>query len=57
MVQSKIEVPRGEYVPDADQRVVLYNHDWNKFEQLLAIRGDRSRPRVAYLDGAIELMT
>jgi Uma2 family endonuclease len=58
MVQERIEqVPRGEYVPDADNRVVMYNLDWDRFEQLLAIRGDRSQPRMAYLDGAIELMS
>jgi hypothetical protein len=57
MLQSRIEVARGEYVPDADHRVVMAGLDWNRFEQLLAIRGNRSQPRMAYLDGAIELMT
>lgn len=44
-------------MPDADHRVVMAGLDWDRFEQLLAIRGDRSQPRMAYLDGAIELMT
>lgn len=47
----------GEHVPTADQRVVLWNVTWESFETLLALRGDRSRPRIAYLDGAVELMT
>lgn len=44
-------------MPDADHRVVMAGLDWDRFEQLLAIRGDRSQPRMACLDGAIELMT
>ncbi len=31
--------------------------DWAGYESLLAIRGERRRPRIAYLDGAAELMT
>jgi Uma2 family endonuclease len=58
MVQTKLEsVPAGEYVPTADERVVMYGVDWAGFEALLAVRGDRSRPRMAYLDGAVEIMS
>lgn len=47
---------RGDYLPDADQRIVLYGLDWDAFETLLALRGDRPSPRMAYLDGVVELM-
>ena len=58
MVQSKGEsIPAGEHVPTADERVVIYNVGWNGFEKLLEVRGDRSPPRVAYLDGAVEIMS
>ncbi|MDB4958384.1 MAG: hypothetical protein JWO36_5953 [Myxococcales bacterium] len=50
-------VPAGEYVPTADERIVMHNIGWTGFETLLAVRGDRSRPRFAYLDGAVELMS
>ena len=40
-----------------DERVVLNDVDWDRFEMLLTVRGDRSQPRVAYLDGVIELMS
>jgi hypothetical protein len=49
-------VSLGEYVPTADQRIVLGGLSWSGFRTLLELRGDRSRPRMAYLDGAVELM-
>ena len=48
-------VPLGEYVPTADQRVVLHGVSWAKYEDQLAIRGDRSAPRISFLDGSMEL--
>jgi len=46
----------GDYVPTADQRVVLHGFDWAGFQALIKLRGER-RWRIAYLDGAVELMT
>jgi len=40
-----------------DQRVMLYDVGWSDFERLLEVRGDRAGHRVAYLEGALELMT
>lgn len=50
-------IPPGDYVPTADERIVLYNVPWSHFEVQLAMRGDVSVPRMAYLDGALELMS
>jgi len=47
----------GDYVPAADQRVVMNGVDWEGYEALLAMRGEKRRPRMTYLDGAVELMT
>jgi Uma2 family endonuclease len=47
----------GDYVPAADQRVVIYGVDWAGYKTLLAMRGEKRRPRMTYLDGAVELMT
>lgn len=30
---------------------------WTDYEALLKVRGDKSRPRLTYLDGAVELMS
>ena len=49
-------VPPGEYVPTADQRIVMYGVSWDAFESFLALRGER-RPRVTYLKGTLELMS
>ncbi len=50
-------VPLGDYVPEADQRVQLDGLSWDDYETLLALRGERSRPRLTYLDGTVELMS
>lgn len=35
---------------------MLRGQSWTAFQTLLALRGDRARPRMAYLDGEVELM-
>jgi len=54
-VVSQGPIPAGEYVPTADQRVVMHGVPWSHYEAQLALRGDASRPRIAYLDGELEL--
>jgi Uma2 family endonuclease len=41
----------------ADQRLVMLNVPWTAYEAQLALRGDAPVPRVAYLDGVMELMS
>jgi Uma2 family endonuclease len=41
----------------SDQRIVMNGVTWAHFEAQLALRGDRSVPRMAYLQGAMELMS
>jgi Uma2 family endonuclease len=50
-------IPAGEHVPTADQRVVTFAVPWAHYEVQLALRGEKSVPRMAYLDGVLELMT
>jgi len=50
-------VPLGEYVPTADQVLVMNGISWAGYLSLLALRGERSRPKIAFLDGVVELMT
>lgn len=50
------QVPAGEYVPTADQRIVM-RASWEQYEALLTLRGDVAGPRMAYLDGVVELMS
>jgi len=50
-------VPLGEYVPTADQRIVLHGVSWSHYEAQLAFRGDASSPRISYLGGTMELMS
>jgi Uma2 family endonuclease len=56
-MSASAAIPAGEYVPTADDRIVLHNVPWSHFEVQLAMRGDASSPRMAYLDGALELMS
>jgi Uma2 family endonuclease len=50
-------IPAGEYVPTADQRIVTYSVPWSHYEAQLALRGDAPVPRMAYLEGTLELMS
>jgi Uma2 family endonuclease len=47
----------GEFVPTADQRLVTYGVPWSHYEAQLALRGDAPVPRIAFLEGALELMS
>jgi Uma2 family endonuclease len=49
-------IPAGEYVPTADQRIVIYGVPWSHYEAQLALRDEAPVPRMAYLEGALELM-
>jgi Uma2 family endonuclease len=50
-------VSLDDFVPMTDQPVVIDGVDWDGYEALLALRGGRSRPKLAYLDGVVELMS
>ena len=54
---AHVTTPVGDHVPTADQRVVTYAVPWDHYEAQLAMRGNRSVPRMAYLEGALELMS
>lgn len=43
--------------PTEDHVVMLSGVTWDDYERLLAIRGDRSSPRLTYLEGDLELMS
>src|SRR5207237_4818123 len=40
-----------------DNIVVLHNATWADYQRVMEMRGDHSAPRVAYLEGAREIMT
>jgi Uma2 family endonuclease len=43
--------------PAEDHIVILRGATWADYQRLLEIRGDRSAPRIAYLEGTIEIMS
>lgn len=44
-------------MPNADHIVVLHDVAWEDYERLLGMRGDRSAPRISYLEGEVEIMS
>ncbi|MCL4821127.1 MAG: Uma2 family endonuclease [Vicinamibacteria bacterium] len=54
---APVAIPPGEHVPTADQRLTTYGVPWSHYEAQLALRGDNPVPRMAYLEGALELMS
>jgi len=57
VTMASTAVPAGEHVPTADQRIVMYGVPWARYMAQLSVRGDGPVPRVAYLEGALELMS
>ena len=43
--------------PVEDHIVHLSGVSWDDYERLLAMRGDHSAPRIAYLEGVVEIMS
>jgi len=56
-VASQTTAPAGEQVPTADQRLITYGVPWSHYETQLALRGDHPVPRIAFLEGVLELMS
>jgi Uma2 family endonuclease len=56
VMATRSDVDLGMIVPTADERVVLAC-DWTSYEVQLALRGGRSRPKLAFLDGELEIMS
>jgi Uma2 family endonuclease len=52
-----IRPPAPRYQEERDQIVVIGNVPWSQYESLLRTRGEQRRPRYAYLDGVLEIMT
>jgi len=50
-------VPSRSALADADQVITFHGVSWTEYEVMLAIRGDRAVPRIAYLKGELELMS
>ena len=42
---------------DSDDLVLLPNATWADYQRVLSMRGDRSSPRIAYLEGVLEIMS
>lgn len=55
MKEAAFQAYRAGAPHDPDQRVVIHGLDWWRFEAMLAIRGDRSGVRLAYLEGDLEI--
>jgi len=54
MAQPAVVVPHESSALPADHLIVLTGATWADYQRLLAIRGERSRPRITYLEGVLE---
>jgi Uma2 family endonuclease len=52
-----LTAPPAERPPSHDDRIILHGVSWEDYERILAIRGEGSVPRIAYLEGELELMS
>jgi len=56
-MQPHEALPRPPSPGTFDQRVILHGVTWDQYEAVLAMRGDASGVRIAYLVGELELMS
>jgi Uma2 family endonuclease len=49
--------PVEDVFAQPDERVFLHDVSWQDYQHLLRMRGDRSAPRIQYLDGEVEIMS
>ena len=56
MQRVRIETPEP-IDEQRDQVVVMRDVSWAVYQMLLDARGEQPRPRLAYLDGELEIMT
>ncbi|HEX3579608.1 MAG TPA: Uma2 family endonuclease [Thermoanaerobaculia bacterium] len=52
-----VALPEHDDAPNSDHIVVLHDVAWEDYERLVEIRGDRSAPRISYLEGEVEIMS
>jgi len=55
MVTNRIST--HDEAPNDDHVVLLHNAAWSDYQRVLELRGDRSVPRLAYLEGVLQLMS
>jgi Uma2 family endonuclease len=55
VTQAQYEQHDGR--PVEDHIVQFHGVSWDDYERLLAMRGDHSAPRIAYLEGTVEIMS
>jgi Uma2 family endonuclease len=54
---TQAQYAQGDEQPTHDHIIRLSGVSWEDYERLLAMRGDHSAPRIAYLEGEVEIMS
>jgi Uma2 family endonuclease len=54
---ARAELIDRENLPREDHFVHLHGVSWADYERILEIRGDKSAPRISYLEGTLEIMS
>lgn len=54
---SQADYEQRDDRPIEDHLVALHGLSWDDYERLLVMRGDHSAPRIAYLEGEVEIMS
>ncbi len=54
---TQIQYEQHDDQPTEDHIVHLAGLSWDDYERLLDMRGDHSAPRMAYLEGVVEIMS
>lgn len=57
MMYTQAQYEQHDEQPVEDHIIHLSGISWEDYERLLDMRGDHSAPRIAYLDGVVEIMS
>jgi Uma2 family endonuclease len=57
MMYARADLQHRDDRPTEDHIVHMSGVTWEDYERLLAIRGDKSAPRLTYLEGTLEIMS
>ena len=57
MLSMQARYQQSDPQPTSDDIIHFSEVSWDDYERLLVMRGDHSAPRIAYLEGAVEIMS
>lgn len=56
-MSKALALRKHDDTPESDQIIIFHDVSWEDYERVLEMRGDKSAPRIRYLEGELEIMS